>query len=264
MPASPSATDMQTVHRWRWVAGAVISSWGLMTGYAVTQGLTVLAGLTTLQALAMAVGAWLALGVRTRVRVHVLDAIAAGVLIGSAIYYVLPAALVGHPLGGAAGLLLGAAVGGAIHQHAGGQAHRSMLAGLSLHAASAGLVLGVVYTGMPALGLSLGLAIVAHKLPAGYALAGALRDNGDSIASVALPACAIGLVSLPVALLALPAGLPHGLLFGLASGLFLTVAGVFVAQLPWQGLCRIGFIVAQILLGLAAVVLLDRLIRGPG
>lgn len=217
---------------------AVLSVWVGVTLLAWADGLGLLAALTTLQAGAMAAGAWLAFGARRPGRTGPYDAIAAGILLASAALYVVPSAIVGHNASGSVGVGVGLLIGALLHRSAGRRLDQSMLGALCLHAISAGLVLGVVYTGMPSLGLSLGVAIVAHKLPAGYALARALRDHGRSTMSVALPACAVGLTSLPIAMAAGPLLIPHGLLFGLAGGLFVAVGAAFFVHLPWQRRAR--------------------------
>ncbi|GAB3670873.1 hypothetical protein [Salinisphaera aquimarina] len=208
----------------------------------------------------MGLGAWLAVRTQLRPATVIYDALAAGVLLASAALYVIPNAFAGHPASGGAGLVGGLIVGLLLHRASGASLHRSMLSALCLHALTAGLVLGVVYTAMPALGLALALAIVAHKLPAGYALARALRDDGRSSLAVALPACAVGLASLPIALWPTRLVLPHGLLFGLASGLFLAVGAVYLAHLPWSsraGSFGRGRALAAAGAGAALVVTLD-------
>ena len=91
----------------------------------------------------------------------------------------------------------------------------------------------MLYGRMPDLGLWLGAVIVAHKLPAGYAIARRLRAQGGALASVALPACAVGVVAVPAALVTtgLPPSAPVGALCqGLAAGIFLQVGLECVAS----------------------------------
>ena len=240
---------------------ATLLLWATLTIVAWNHGLALLSTLTTLQAGAMAAGAWLALGPRRPERIVQLDAAAAGVLVASAALYVVPGALNGHVGSGLLGTLIGVVVGLSMHMSRAGPVHRAMLGALSLHAVSVGLVLGVVYVGMPAIGLSLGLAIVAHKLPAGYALARSLRNGGRSVAAVALPACAVGLAGLPVALAGSAPALPHGLLFGVASGLFVAVGAHFIRHLPWHR-SALTATLAQMGLGAGAVIVLDAGFRG--
>ena len=96
---------------------------------------------------------------------------------------------------------------------------------ISAHALSAGLIIGLVYAAMPTLGLLLGLAIVSHKGPAGYAAARRLTRNGQSATAMLLPAAGVGLTAIPSALLPVPrTPTVNALVFGFAAGIFLHVA----------------------------------------
>lgn len=243
------------------VLSMVALIWAALTLVALTHGLALLAALTTLQAAAMATGAWLALGPRRPARILQFDAAVAGVLVASAVLYVVPGALGEDMSSGALGTMVRLAIGLSMHIGRGAPVHRAMLGALSLHAVSAGLVLGVVYVSMPAIGLSLALAIVAHKLPAGYALARSLRNDGRSVATVAIPACAVGLASLPVALAGAAPTIAHGLLFGVASGLFLAVGVSFIVHLPWHRAVLAGTL-TQMALGAGVVIALNAGLRG--
>ena len=126
------------------------------------------------------------------------------------------------------GLLFGLALHRACRERAWrpGALGESRLIALTVHSAGAGVVIGMLYGQMPELGLWLGTVIVAHKLPAGYAIARRLRAQGGALACVALPACAVGVVAVPAALLTtgLPPSAPVGALCqGLAAGIFLHV-----------------------------------------
>lgn len=96
---------------------------------------------------------------------------------------------------------------------------------LTGHALAAGAIIGAIYTTMPSLTSVLGVAIVSHKAPAGYAAARRLADRGGSGVVLLLPATAVGLVALPVGIIGFSPSLAvQGLLFGVAAGLFLHVA----------------------------------------
>jgi len=96
---------------------------------------------------------------------------------------------------------------------------------LTVHALSAGAIIGAIYTAMPSLTSILGIALISHKAPAGYAAARRLADRGHSVAPLLLPAAAVGLVALPVGIVGFAPGSElRGLLFGVAAGVFLHVA----------------------------------------
>jgi len=102
---------------------------------------------------------------------------------------------------------------------------------ISAHALSAGLIIGLVYASMPGLGLLLGLAIVSHKGPAGYAAARRLSRSGKSVTSLLLPAAGVGLTALPMALVTVPdAPAVNAVVFGFAAGIFLHVAMDFLPK----------------------------------
>jgi ZIP family zinc transporter len=106
---------------------------------------------------------------------------------------------------------------------------------ITAHALSAGLIIGLVYTSMPALSLLLGLAIVSHKGPAGYAAAHRLAESDRPVSALLLPAAAVGVTAIPAALLPVPA-IPavSAAIFGFAAGVFLHVAMDFLPS------CEVG------------------------
>jgi len=166
--------------------------------------------------------------------------LSSGAMITSATLFLVPNAISHHAALGGLGIAVGIVGGFSIHTlhagsgHAGGPA-RSVAWALTLHALGAGLVIGAVYATMPALGSTLGLAIVSHKAPAGYAAARRLRRHGRSVLPLLLPAAAVGLAALPVGLADPPTlnGL-HALVFGGATGLFLHVALDFLPRCEWR------------------------------
>jgi ZIP family zinc transporter len=166
--------------------------------------------------------------------------LSSGAMITSATLFLVPNAISHHAALGGLGIAVGIVGGFSIHTlHAGsghtGGAARSVTWELTLHALGAGLVIGAVYAAMPALGSTLGLAIVSHKAPAGYAAARRLRRHGRSVLPLLLPAAAVGLTALPVGLADPPTlnGL-HALVFGGATGLFLHVALDFLPRCEWR------------------------------
>ncbi len=105
---------------------------------------------------------------------------------------------------------------------------------LSMHSLGAGLVIGAVYATMPALGAVLGLAIVSHKGPAGYAAARRLRRRGASVLLLLWPAAAVCIAAVPVGLIDPPTSDAfHAVVFGAATGLFLHVAIDFLPRCGW-------------------------------
>lgn len=156
--------------------------------------------------------------------------LASGAMLTSAAVFLVPGA-VGHDatLGGfgiAAGVIAGYAGHTVGHQ----LTHRDLpldrtTAQISAHALSAGLIIGIVYAAMPALGPLLGLAIVSHKGPAGYAAARRLARNGRPLSMLLLPAAGVGISALGVGILGFDASpAVRALVFGFASGVFLHVA----------------------------------------
>ena len=161
---------------------------------------------------------------------------AAGAMVTSAAVFLLPQAIGHHPGFGGLGVAVGLLAGYAGHvlghrlTHLQSAGHRAVTA-LTAHAVAAGTVIGVIY-GNLAVGPTLGLAIVSHKGPAGYAAA--TRYEGDARA-VLVPAAALGIAGVTASALALPADPPlRGIVFGFATGLFLHVAADFLPR------CEVG------------------------
>jgi len=160
--------------------------------------------------------------------------LASGAMVTSAAVFLLPQAIGLDPrvggFGVAAGLLAG--YGGHVVGHR--LAHVDVgleitAAQITAHALSAGIIIGLVYGSMPALGLLLGLAIVSHKGPAGYAAANRLRRADKPISSLLLPAAGVGLTAIPAAMLPVPqVPVVSAAVFGFAAGVFLHVAMDFL------------------------------------
>ena len=166
--------------------------------------------------------------------------LSSGAMITSATLFLVPSAI-GHdgPLGGI-GIAVGLIGGFGLHMlHAPSEWKEASVGpvvwALSLHAVGAGVVIGAVYAAMPSLGATLGLAIVSHKGPAGYAAARRLRRRGQSTLVLLLPAAAVGMAALPAGLVSPPTGDAFpALLFGGATGLFLHVALDFLPHCEWD------------------------------
>ena len=193
--------------------------------------------------LAMAGGVWL--GRREGGRAHAGRLVwgyglASGAMVTSAAMFLVPEAIDHHAALGGIGIAAGVVVGYSAHTVGHRLTHLdSAFDNLSLrltaHSLADGAVIGIVYATVPALGPLLGLAIVSHKGPAGYASARRLVAGDRSVAPLLLPAAGVGIAAIPAALLTVPA-LPwlNGLVFGFAAGVFLHVAMDFLPQ------CEVG------------------------
>jgi hypothetical protein len=97
--------------------------------------------------------------------------LASGAMITSTTLFLVPNAISHHAALGGLGIAIGIVGGFSIHTlHAGpghvGGAARPVAWEFTLHSLGAGLVIGAVYAAAPALGPTLGFAIVSHKAPA--------------------------------------------------------------------------------------------------
>ncbi len=166
--------------------------------------------------------------------------LASGAMITSAAIFLVPTAVNHHPVYGGLGIAVGIMAGFAIHTLNHGLTHTSfsthpVVLELTSHALAAGVIIGMVYAAMPELGLLLGIAIVTHKGPAGYAASRRLTIQGQSALLLLLPASAIGLTALPVSLLNMPSdAVINALIFGFATGVFFHVAIDFLPE------CEVG------------------------
>lgn len=194
--------------------------------------------IAVLSCLAMLAGTALAL--RRIVRSSTLTwsyGLAAGAMVTSACAFLLPTAIERDATLGGFGIAAGVLAGFAIHIAGTSIGSRRALLDdyvvrLTVHSVTAGLVMGAIYTSMPGVGLLLGLSIISHKGPAGYAAARSLRESGRSVIPVVLPACGVGIAAITVGLLGWPlAPSATAPVFGLAAGLFLHVALDFLAHL---------------------------------
>lgn len=165
--------------------------------------------------------------------------LASGAMITSAAMFLVPQAIglgtgAGAPQLGGIGIAVGVVVGYSAHTVGHRLTHVDVsfdvsTAEIAAHALSAGLVIGLVYGAMPTLGLLLGLAIVSHKGPAGYAAARRLSRRGKSATALLLPAAGVGITAIPTALLPVPeAPAVNAVVFGFAAGIFLHVAMDFL------------------------------------
>ncbi len=182
---------------------------------------------------AMAIGA--PLGARAATASHPLESVwgyglASGAMVTSAALFLVPQALGQHGQFGSLGIAVGFLAGYVGHTLGHRLSHLELpvdhtAAELTVHALAAGAIIGAIYTAMPSLTSVLGVALVSHKAPAGYAAARRLAGEGRSVVALALPAAAVGLIALPVGIVGFdPSSVVRGLLFGIAAGVFLHVA----------------------------------------
>jgi ZIP family zinc transporter len=182
---------------------------------------------------AMAIGA--PLGARSAATRHPLEPVwgyglASGAMVTSAALFLVPQALDQHSQFGSLGIAGGFLAGYVGHTLGHRLTHLELpidhtAAELTVHAISAGAIIGAIYTAMPSLTSILGIILVSHKAPAGYAGARRLVDQGRSVVALLLPAAAVGIIALPVGIVGFsPSTAVRGLLFGVAAGVFLHVA----------------------------------------
>jgi ZIP family zinc transporter len=191
--------------------------------------------------------------------------LASGAMIMSATMFLVPQAIglgtgVGNPRAGGIGLALGVVVGYSAHTVGHRLTHVEFpiditAAQITVHALAAGAIIGLVYNSMPSLGLLLGLAIVSHKAPAGYAAARRLRRQQYDTSILLLPAAGVGLTAVPTALVPIPSQpVVNAVVFGFAAGIFLHVAMDFLPK------CETGSEIDQVVsVETTSHALLDRL-----
>ena len=186
--------------------------------------------------------------------------LASGAMVTSAAVFLVPQAIDHHSQYGGFGVALGLLVGFAAHTAGHRLAHLDLpvdrtVAELTAHALAAGVIIGVVYGNMPDLGPLLGLAIVSHKGPAGFAAASRLRSRGKDWSVLLLPASGVGVGAIAASAVAVPPVAPvRGVVFGFAAGVFLHVAMDFLPR------CELGSDIHDLLATTGdAHELLDRL-----
>ncbi|PSP84129.1 ZIP family metal transporter [Halobacteriales archaeon QS_6_64_34] len=209
----------------------------VLSGVAVTGGAGKVLVISWVAFAAMGLGAWL--GARaTETSPYRLVwgyGLASGAMVTSAAMFLVPQAIgLGNAAGtariGGIGIAAGIVAGYGTHTIGHRLTHvdtglDTTTAAIAAHALSAGLIIGVVYASMPTLGLLLGLAIVSHKGPAGYAAARRLVRENNSATALLLPAAGVGLTAIPIALAPVPTDpAVNAVVFGFAAGIFLHVA----------------------------------------
>ena len=196
---------------------------------------------------AMAVGA--PLGARATRAQHPFEPVwghglASGAMVASTAVYLIPQALDQHSEFGSLGIAAGFLAGYAGHTVGHRFTHLDLpvehtTAELTVHSVAAGLIIGAIYTAMPSLTALLGVTLVSHKTPAGYAAAQRLAESGRPVITLAVPAAAVGIAALLIGITGLsPPGRLRGLLFGIGAGVFLHVAVDLLPECTTSGKTR--------------------------
>jgi ZIP family zinc transporter len=227
-------TDRTAAEQGRIVGGAGVAALIILSVVATLAGVNwKLVAISWTAFAAMAIGA--PLGARAVRSSHPLEPVwgyglASGAMVTSAALFLIPQALGQHGRLGSLGIAVGFLGGYVGHTIGHRFTHMDLpvdhtAAELTVHALSAGAIIGAIYTAMPSLTSILGIALISHKAPAGYAAARRLAERGQSVVPLLLPAAAVGLVALPVGIVGFSPGSElRGLLFGVAAGVFLHVA----------------------------------------
>lgn len=161
--------------------------------------------------------------------------LASGAMIASAAIFLVPQAIgFSSSIGGigiAVGILLGYGSHTIGHRLTHIESFGTVAVQLSAHSLAGGAIIGLVYATLPNLGLLLGLSIVSHKGPAGYAAARRLSREGKDASVLLVPAAAVGLAALPASMLHLPiSAAGNAVISGIATGIFLHIAMDFLPQ----------------------------------
>lgn len=210
------------------VAAAATGLWKLMTIALVSFG-------------SMVIGAALGMHGSTRAKGLIWAyGLAAGAMVASSAAFLLPVAIGRDPQIGGFGIAAGLLTGFALHslgerlgEHC--DTLDDTVVRLTMHAVAAGIVIGAIYTSLPTIGLLLGLSIVSHKGPAGYAAAHRLHQAGRSILPLTLPAAGVGVPAVVLGLLDVTVlEQVSAMVFGFAAGIFLHVALDFLPSTDTQ------------------------------
>lgn len=220
------------------VGAASVAALASVTGAAAVAGLWKIVIVAWISFGAMATGAFAGARGPSSVRGLVWGyGLTSGAMTASAAAFLVPEAVgLQSKFGGfgiAAGLLAGfvlEVLASRGRRHGGGAADTTVLR-ITAHGVAAGLVIGMVYAELPSAGLLLGVAIVSHKAPAGYAAARWLSRQGLSPVILLLPAVGEGVPAAVVGLLQPAASeVAQAVLFGFGAGIFLHVASDFLPR----------------------------------
>ena len=228
---APEAVDRRATWATALGAGAFVT-FVLVLGAGYATGRTKLLGIVLAGFLAMVGGVGLQRYGRldTPPRRLWAKGLASGAMLASAAAFLAPKAIGQHPQIGGFTIAAGYLLGYAGHELGHLFGHRELpinatVSELTLHAAAAGTIIGVVYGSLPSLTSLFGYAIVAHKLPAGFGGAAALDRDGLPLVTMALPAAAVGLTAIPAALITpVLETVVMAVFYGVSTGVFAHVA----------------------------------------
>ncbi|MFB6200315.1 MAG: ZIP family metal transporter [Candidatus Nanohaloarchaea archaeon] len=192
---------------------------------------------------AMVLGAFLnRLKPETRLGVIWIYGLSGGAAFASVLMFVMPQAVNLSTRFGVAGIVAGFIAGLTLHSAQHELSHRfrgfQNLYAVSIHAAFAGVVIGLIYQQMPEVSVLLGVAIVSHKLPAAYIIADRLKERFKP-SLILFPASIVGFLALTVYNFNLNMSQQiQALFFGFSTGIFLHLALDFIPEPEPESMMR--------------------------
>lgn len=156
--------------------------------------------------------------------------LASGAMLASAMTLLAPKAITRHPEYGGFAIAAGYLLGYAGHELGHLLTHYDLplnapVAELTLHALTAGAIMGVAYGSLPGLTPVFGFGVLAHKLPAGVAGSEALDRSGLRRVVMVVPAAAVALAAIPLSLFTPSLSrIVEAIFFGVSTGVFAHVA----------------------------------------
>ncbi|MDY7082511.1 MAG: ZIP family metal transporter, partial [Halobacteria archaeon] len=162
--------------------------------------------------------------------------LSSGAMITSASIFLIPPALSHDTQLGGFGVAFGIVAGFVSHTVGHYLSHSDFdfdhtVVSLTAHTVAAGAIIGVVYNSMPGLGVVLGLAIVPHKGPAGYAATRRMLNNDRLPSLILVPSAGVGVTAIASNLVSLPTSPGvNALVFGFGTGIFLHLAMDFLPR----------------------------------
>jgi len=242
MGISEHRTNNSTLGRISSIGVLGVGAFAALSAVAVVEGVPKVLVISWVAFAAMTAGAALSSGAITDFPRRLVwgYGLASGAMVTSSAVFLVPQAIGLDPRIGGFGIAAGLLVGYGAHIVGHRLSHVDLgmdvtAAEITAHALSAGVIIGLVYGNLPELGLLLGLAIVSHKGPAGYAAAHRLREAEKPVTALLLPAAAVGITAIPASLLPVPeVATLNAAMFGFAAGVFLHVAMDFLPS------CEVG------------------------
>lgn len=215
-----------------WPVSLAVVVFIALSSIAVTAGFTKVLAISWIAAGAMIGG--IVLGVSLRRDIAPAEVVwgyglASGAMIASDAVFIVPRAIRFAPQVGGVGIAAGLITGNVAQTIGHRVTHVAPIfdraaAELTAHALALGTIIGMVYTVFPRLSLLLGVGIVSHKAPAGYAAARRLIHGGNPIAGLLVPAVTVGIAAIPFRVVT-PPNVPvvSAAIFGFGAGIFFHV-----------------------------------------